>query len=223
MPICHGRLSNSIYESSHRCYNRPLGYPTYTSALIDQVLSALAFIQAQRIVHRDIKPDNILYTSDPTAHDPWRNVTFYLSDLGTAVPPGSEVARCVASGTPGYMAPEVSQQGVPSKSMDLYSFGVILLEVVGYWRYHERLSDFAWMDKLKGYKEDRWWEYEDWKPRYKPVFDDELCRHSRIEMLLEWNIIPGAFRSVLSYNPKDRKTAKEARTLLLNEYPPLYN
>jgi hypothetical protein len=90
--------------------------------VLRQVLLALACIHEQRIVHCDLKGDNILIASDGSA----RISDFEMSkDLATAS------ASTLIGGTLGFIAPEVqSRQAKPSTASDMYSFGVIALNAL---------------------------------------------------------------------------------------------
>jgi hypothetical protein len=82
------------------------------------VAEGLAEVHTSGILHRDIKPDNILL-------DPDRDVAV-LSDFGLAVIAGA-VGGC--SGTPGYMAPEVFRGGA-SERTDVFALAATLFYLV---------------------------------------------------------------------------------------------
>lgn len=89
-----------------------------------QVAQALHYAHEKGIVHRDIKPPNIIYTGEETIK---------VTDFGIAHiddPDGQQITRAgEILGTPVYMAPEqVMGQPVDGRS-DLYSLGVILYEL----------------------------------------------------------------------------------------------
>ncbi len=96
------------------------------SAVVQQALHALHYAHAQGVVHRDVKPNNIMITADGTP----RVVDFGIGRAGRrdaryATDPGSVL------GTFGYMAPE---QGIDSAEVDnradVYAVGATLYAVV---------------------------------------------------------------------------------------------
>ena len=71
------------------------------------------------IVHRDIKPDNIMITDNNTV----RLIDFGLSKMS------KKKQMTTVAGTPFYMAPEVLEGGYTSKA-DMWSLGVLLYTLV---------------------------------------------------------------------------------------------
>ena len=101
--------------------------PAWAVTIIDQLLDALTAVHAQELVHRDIKPANILL--EPTdGGEPF----IYLSDFGIAAPVGEPRMTRASEviGTPGYMSPEAQYGADPTPQQDLYSVGVVLLEML---------------------------------------------------------------------------------------------
>ena len=87
-----------------------------------QVLSALFYLHSRRILHRDLKPQNILIFPGGVVK---------LCDFGFSrvMSPDTVLLNSV-KGTPLYMAPEVTQsQPAYDHTADLWSLGVILFEL----------------------------------------------------------------------------------------------
>ncbi len=95
-------------------------------AILKQMAAGLAAIHAAGIVHRDIKPNNIML--DGTGS----RVRLCITDFGLArsheVDP-SLSGKSLVAGTPDYMAPELYQGRPPSQASDLFALGVVLHEV----------------------------------------------------------------------------------------------
>ncbi|MGH9887335.1 MAG: protein kinase domain-containing protein, partial [bacterium] len=87
------------------------------------VAGALAALHDAGLLHRDVKPDNILISADGRA---------LLADLGLAVGFITEAGRPsrppLRAGTLAYMAPEILLRRRPTPASDLFSLGVVLRE-----------------------------------------------------------------------------------------------
>ena len=94
-----------------------------TAHIIGRICAALNNAHKKNIIHRDIKPDNILFDAD---HNP------YISDFGVAKPTASGASAPSEGqvGTPGYMSPEqIHQESVDERS-DVYSLGVVIYQML---------------------------------------------------------------------------------------------
>jgi eukaryotic-like serine/threonine-protein kinase len=89
-----------------------------------ELCAALAHAHDAGVVHRDVKPENVLVTADGRVK---------LTDFGIArlvEQPVSDVTRASqVLGTPKYMAPEARTGAKPDARMDVYSLGVMLHEM----------------------------------------------------------------------------------------------
>ena len=92
-------------------------------SIIGQVLQGLQAIHAAGIVHRDVKPQNVLIGHDGQAR---------LTDFGVAhVDEDSGLTTAGTTvGTAAYMAPEQAQGGRVTEATDLYAVGVMLYEML---------------------------------------------------------------------------------------------
>jgi Serine/threonine protein kinase len=106
-----------------------------------QVLEALAFAHAKGVVHRDIKPDNIILLQDGTIK---------VSDFGVARLDTSDLTGTgFMIGTPSYMSPEgLKGKHVDGRS-DLFSVGVVLFELLTRQRFDRESSIRQNLEKIK--------------------------------------------------------------------------
>uniref|UniRef100_A0A0N4ZSC4 protein kinase C n=1 Tax=Parastrongyloides trichosuri TaxID=131310 RepID=A0A0N4ZSC4_PARTI len=91
-----------------------------TQFLIYQILIALQYLHSQNVVHCDMKPENILLTSDSDFPQ------VKLCDFGFARIIGERSFRRSVVGTPAYLAPEVLRNKGFNRSLDMWSVGVIV-------------------------------------------------------------------------------------------------
>lgn len=95
--------------------------------LVEQLLLGLAAVHGAGLVHRDVKPANLLLeaTGDAPPH-------LRLGDFGVAAPIADRRFTTVpgAIGTDGYMAPEQVRGALPEPTQDLYAVGRVALELL---------------------------------------------------------------------------------------------
>ncbi|XP_021805877.1 LRR receptor-like serine/threonine-protein kinase RPK2 [Prunus avium] len=119
--LAGGNLEKFIKERS----TRAVDWRILHKIALD-IARALAYLHDQcvpRVLHRDVKPSNILLDDDFNA---------YLSDFGLARLLGTSETHATTgvAGTFGYVAPEYAMTCRVSDKADVYSYGVVLLELL---------------------------------------------------------------------------------------------
>ncbi|HWC66819.1 MAG TPA: protein kinase, partial [Acidimicrobiales bacterium] len=100
--------------------------PQRAAAIAADTSAALSFAHRGGVVHRDVKPGNILLTAAGDV----KVADFGIARaLGTATEQGLTQAGSVM-GTAAYFSPEQAQGGQPDPRSDLYSLGIVLYEMV---------------------------------------------------------------------------------------------
>lgn len=160
--MCNGSLYEWLFQFSERCEDRhqkgnlsenlrdaealPL---KLRHSILSGVAGALSYLHeecAQCVLHRDIKSSNVLLDGDLNA---------CLGDFGLArLIDHRKMARTtMMAGTLGYLAPEMPLTGKATKETDVYSFGILVLEVMC----GMEPLDVKAVDQSEGLLEDRVW------------------------------------------------------------------
>ena len=94
-------------------------YYEYLPIALD-IANGMAYLHSQAILHRDLKPSNVLLTNNKRAK---------ISDFGMSVAiTGQELTA--ETGTYRWMAPEVIKHESYSSNADVYSFGIVLWQLI---------------------------------------------------------------------------------------------
>lgn len=104
-------------------------------SVFPQMLQALDFLAWKGIVHRDVKPENILYISQPDGQ-----YQFQLGDFGLC---NRIVDATTIAGSRLYMAPEMVQKGVQTHKVDVWSLFATMLWVLDAGEFSQRSRQFT--------------------------------------------------------------------------------
>src|SRR5438132_5782051 len=115
--IEHGSLQNYM----NKMHGEPLE-PGQVVSLMEELLAAIGHAHSKEVIHRDVKPQNIMLRSGTDG---------VLCDFGVAYAVESTGrGSTLTAGTSGYIAPEVTS-GRFDSTIDIYSAGVVLYKVLG--------------------------------------------------------------------------------------------
>jgi beta-lactam-binding protein with PASTA domain/tRNA A-37 threonylcarbamoyl transferase component Bud32 len=97
--------------------------PTHAPQIAQKIAAAIAAAHAQGVIHRDIKPGNVMITRDGVIK---------VMDFGIARMLGPETAPQTSAvlGTASYLSPEQAQGGPVDARTDIYSLGAVLYELL---------------------------------------------------------------------------------------------
>ncbi len=136
--------------------------PDEAADIAEQIARALSSAHYQRVVHRDVKPANVLISSDGRVK---------VTDFGVArLAEGStDGLGGTVVGTPRYMAPEQANGAAASPATDVYGVGVVLYEMLAG---HPPFDGATAVELLNRHPHDQ-------PPPLPANVPAELCQHRR--------------------------------------------
>nr|XP_043637912.1 G-type lectin S-receptor-like serine/threonine-protein kinase CES101 [Erigeron canadensis] len=173
--------------------------------IIDGIAQGLVYLHKfsrLRVIHRDLKASNILL-------DGYLNPK--ISDFGMAKLIGSNQSQANTSrvvGTRGYMPPEYMMEGTVSTKTDVFSFGVLLLEIVS-GKMNHGSYDLEHPLNLPGYAWELWNEGRGLE-LMDPILEDS-CSHVEVMTCIHVGLL------CVQDHDTDRPTMSEVISMLTNE------
>ena len=140
--------------------------PSRVVSILEQIASALAAAHRQGVVHRDVKPGNILLDEEGNA---------YLTDFGVALDAGSpeRSSGTMMRGTPAYLSPEQIRLDPASPRSDIYALGIVAYEMLTGKHPFPETSLTALLDR---HVRDALPSVRDAQPQLPPGVDDVIAR-----------------------------------------------
>jgi len=133
------------------CSGQPLS-EAYVRKLLQDVLEILSFVHQQGVIHRDIKPQNLMRCR--------KNEKIFLIDFGAVKEIGSlmlnsggELVSSMAIGTPGYM-PQEQSNGRSCFASDIYALGMTAIKALTGIKPHElkenpETGEIIWLEQVQ--------------------------------------------------------------------------
>ena len=132
MPLYQGRLRDIL----------PLEVPAIENVML-QLFEAVAYMHAQRVLHKDIKPENVLVKGK-------LQPDVVLADYGLCASLSNPAELICPSGTPGYSAPEVSRMIVQTEAVDIYALGATFFFILEPERCRGTIATLATLGNVMG-------------------------------------------------------------------------
>src|SRR5574338_875200 len=132
MEYIRGPSLAAYLKNLHETHERM--QPLHVARLLSKLASALDYAHEQGVVHRDIKPGNILlHTKAGASRSMFTDqIEPIITDFGLVriMHATTQTASGLVSGTPAYISPEQAQGLKVDHRTDIYSLGVVLYEIL---------------------------------------------------------------------------------------------
>ncbi|KAL4333083.1 hypothetical protein GQ457_07G018470 [Hibiscus cannabinus] len=128
--MANGSLESWLHHDHEDQSSPHLSFAQMLDIAID-VANALDYLHCCRtpIIHRDLKPANILLDDDMVAHVGDFGMAKLISDVESNLD-NEQATSSIIKGTIGYLAPEYGMGGPTSPEGDVYSYGILILEMI---------------------------------------------------------------------------------------------
>ncbi|RDX75488.1 Serine/threonine receptor-like kinase NFP, partial [Mucuna pruriens] len=159
----NGSLNSWLHEDK----NEKLNWKTRLRIAID-IANGLQYIHEHtrpRVVHKDIKSSNILLDS---------NMRAKIANFGLAKSGMNAITMHIV-GTQGYIAPEYLADGVVSTKMDVFSFGVVLLELISGKEAIDEEGNLLWASAIRTFEVEN---EQEKSRRLKEWLDKDILRET---------------------------------------------
>nr|QAS62465.1 LRR receptor-like serine/threonine-protein kinase RPK2 [Sedum alfredii] len=196
-----GNLANFIQERNEKATDWRI---IHKIAL--DIAQALAYLHDQcvpRVLHRDVKPSNILLDNELNA---------YLSDFGLSRLLGTSETHATTgvAGTFGYLAPEYAMTCRVSDKADVYSYGIVLLELLS----DKKTLDPSFSAHENGFTIVSWASMLLREGRAKDVFNPRLWETGPHKKLVDTlHLAVRCTVETLSIRPTMRQVAQQLKQL----------
>ena len=127
MEYVRGRTLREVLDDRRRLD------PAESLAMLEQMLAALAVAHRAGLVHRDVKPENVLVAAPPNGSGDLVDAVVKVADFGLAHAVEAQRRRQTGGqllATAAYVAPELVTDGRADPRTDVYSAGIVLFEML---------------------------------------------------------------------------------------------